>query len=304
MQTPPALEKQDKVGIIAPARSISREELQPAIELFESWGLKVKLGDHIFHSFHQFAGKDEERARDLQLFLDDPSIKAIICARGGYGTIKLMEHLNFDQFVRHPKWVVGYSDITVLHSYITQTLGIKTLHATMPLNIKSSKEELPATELLKKVLFGEAIEYTWTTSTKCDITGKISGEVTGGNLSVLYSLRGTSFDIDTTGKILFIEDLDEYLYHVDRMLMNFKHGNKFTGLKALLVGGMTDMNDNKTPYGFTAYEIIKNITKDYAFPVIFDFPAGHFKNNLPLVMGSELKIQKVGTDKIKVSFIL
>ncbi|MGM0498382.1 MAG: S66 peptidase family protein [Bacteroidota bacterium] len=304
MKTPPALEKKDKIGIIAPARSISREELQPAIELFESWGLEVKLGEHIFHSFHQFAGKDEERAADLQSFLDDPAIKAIVCARGGYGTVKLMEHLNFDQFIRNPKWVVGYSDITVLHSYITQKLGIKTLHATMPLNITNPAEELPAIELLKKVFFGEAIEYTWTPSTGNKIHGEITGEVTGGNLSVLYSLRGTSFDIDTTGKILFIEDLDEYLYHIDRMLMNFKHGNTFTGLKALLVGGMTDMNDNKTPYGFTAHEIIKNITKDYSFPVVFDFPAGHFKNNLPVIIGSELKIQKAGESIMKASFTL
>jgi len=304
MQTPPALETKDKIGIIAPARSISREELLPSIELFESWGLEVKLGEHIFHSFHQFAGKDEERAADLQSFLNDPSIKAIVCARGGYGTIKLMEHLNFDRFVRHPKWVVGYSDITVLHSYITQKLGIKTLHATMPLNIKSPTEDLPATKLLKEVLFGKAIEYRWTTSTQCDMPGEITGEVTGGNLSVLYSLRGTSFDIDTNGKILFIEDLDEYLYHIDRMLMNFKHGNIFTGLKALLVGGMTDMNDNKAPYGFRAYEIIKNITKDYSFPVFYDFPAGHFKNNLPVIMGSELKIQKAEENQMKANFTL
>jgi len=304
MKTPPALEKNHTIGIIAPARSISREELQPAIELFENWGLEVKLGEHIFHSFHQLAGRDEERAEDLQSFLDDPSIKAIVCARGGYGTIKLMEHLNFEQFTKHPKWIVGYSDITVLHSYITQKLGIKTLHATMPLNITNPAEDLPAMELLKKVLFGEAIEYTWSTSTEFKLPGTISGEVTGGNLSVLYSLRGTGFDIDSTGKILFIEDLDEYLYHIDRMLMNFKHGNIFTGLKALLVGGMTDMNDNKTPYGFTAHEIIKNITKEYTFPVIFDFPAGHFKNNLPVIMGSELKIQKEGEDKMKASFTL
>ena len=304
MKTPPALEIKDKIGIIAPARSISREELLPAIELFESWGLEVKLGEHIFHSFHQFAGKDEERAADLQAFLDDPSIKAIVCARGGYGTIKLMEHLNFEQFTKSPKWVIGYSDITVLHSYITQKLGVKTLHATMPLNITSPAEDLPATELLKKVLFGEAIEYTWATSTKCDMPGTISGEVTGGNLSVLYSLRGTGFDIDTTGKILFIEDLDEYLYHIDRMLMNFKHGNIFDGVKALLIGGMTDMNDNKTPYGLTAHEIINDITKNYTFPVIFNFPAGHFKNNLPVIMGSELKIQKEGEEKMKASFTL
>jgi len=304
MKTPPALEKRDKIGIIAPARNISREELHPAIELFESWGLEVKLGEHIFHSFYQFAGKDEERAQDLQLFLDDPSIKAIVCARGGYGTIKLMELLDFEQFVRNPKWIVGYSDITVLHSYITQKLGVKTLHATMPLNIISPAQNLPAIELLKKVLFGEAVEYTWTSSINCDMPKEITGEVIGGNLSVLYSLRGTSFDIDTTGKILFIEDLDEYLYHIDRMLMNFKHGDKFTGLKALLVGGMTDMNDNKTPYGFTAYEIIKDITKDYTFPVIFDFPAGHFKNNLPVIMGSELKIQKAEENKMKASFTL
>lgn len=236
--------------------------------------------------------------------MDNPEIKAIVCGRGGYGTIKLMEHLNFEKFTKQPKWIIGYSDVTVLHSYITQKLGIKTLHATMPLNITSPSQEIPATQLLKKTLFGEAIEYTFTPSPGSDIPDEITGEITGGNLSVLYSLRGTGFDIETSGKTLFIEDLDEYLYHIDRMLMNFKHGNKLAQLKALLVGGMTDMNDNQTPYGLNAHEIINNITKDYSFPVIFGFPAGHFKNNFPIIMGSEIKIQRVGDNKMRVSFTL
>jgi len=302
MQTPPALKKNDTIGIIAPARSISREEVQPAIDLFESWGLKVKLGDHLFHAFHQFAGRDKERAADLQTFMDDREIKAIMCARGGYGTVKLMEHLNFDQFRKQPKWMIGYSDITVLHSYITQQLGTKTLHATMPLNIKSSSDNLPATQLLREVLFGNKLEYSWNTSTAINFSGKLSGEITGGNLSVLYSLSGTNFDINTTDKILFIEDLDEYLYHIDRMLMNFKHSNKFSSLKVLLIGGMTDMNDNKIAYGYTAHEIIDNITQDYSFPVIYDFPAGHFPNNLPIIMGSNVEIEQTGEKKLTIHF--
>ena len=302
MQTPPALKKNDAIGIIAPARSISREEVQPAIDLFESWGLKVKLGDHLFHVFHQFAGRDKERAADLQTFMDDREIKAIMCARGGYGTVKLMEHLNFDQFRKQPKWIIGYSDITVLHSYITQQLGIKTLHATMPLNIKSSSDNLPATQLLREVLFGNKLEYSWNTSTAINFSGKLSGEITGGNLSVLYSLSGTNFDINTTDKILFIEDLDEYLYHIDRMLMNFKHSNKFSSLKVLLIGGMTDMNDNKVAYGYTAHEIIDNITQDYSFPVIYDFPAGHFPNNLPIIMGSNVEIEQTGEKELTIHF--
>ncbi len=303
MQTPPALKKNDTIGIIAPARSISRKEVQPAIDLFEGWGLKVKLGEHLFTSFHQFAGKDKERAADLQNFMDNPEVKAIICARGGYGTVKLMEHLNFEQFRKQPKWIVGYSDITVLHSYITQKLGIKTLHATMPLNITSSSDRLAATELLRDVLFGNKLEYSWNTKTAINCPEKLTGEITGGNLSVLYSLSGTTFDIDTTDKILFIEDLDEYLYHIDRMLMNFKHSNKFSSLKALLVGGMTDMNDNKVTYGYTAHEIIETITRDYAFPVIYDFPAGHFQNNLPIIMGSHIDVEKTGKKQLAVYFI-
>jgi len=302
MITPPALKENDKIAIIAPARKISPEEIKPAVDLFESWGLEVVYGNHLFRSFYQFAGTDEERATDLQNFMDDPSIKAIVCARGGYGTVRLMEYLNFEQFKQHPKWIIGYSDITVLHSYITHQLGINTLHATMPLNIRKGSEELQAIQLLKRVLFGGSLEYTWNVVPETPLPETITAPITGGNLSVLYSVSGTLFDIDTTGKILFIEDLDEYLYHIDRMLMNFKHSHKFSRLKALLVGGMTDMNDNKIPYGFSAREIIANITKTYHFPVISGFPAGHFKNNFPIIMGSEVCIQQVAEDSMKIQF--
>ena len=302
MITPPPLQKNDTIGIVAPARSIKREELQTAIDLFESWGVNVKLGNNLFKISDQFAGTDKERAADLQQMLDDKEIKAIICARGGYGTIKTTERIDFEQFKKNPKWIVGYSDITVLHSYVTQKLGIKTLHAIMPLNIKEETKHSSSTSLLNKVLFGKQIEFQWESKTITQSFNSIQGELTGGNLSVLYSLRGTPYDIDTDNKILFLEDLDEYLYHVDRMMMNLKTGGKLDNLKALIVGGMTGMNDNAIPYGKDAIEIILSITKDYKYPVIFDCPVGHMEPNLPLIMGGEVNLEKVNNSEFRIVF--
>ncbi|MDP2387729.1 MAG: LD-carboxypeptidase [Bacteroidota bacterium] len=284
MNQPAFLKPGDKVAIIATARKISADELRPAKMMLKEWGLEVVLGENIFEIDNQFAGTDAQRAKDLQWALNDESIKAIICARGGYGTIRLMDRINFDMFRQHPKWIVGYSDITVLHQHINQNFGIATLHATMPINFEKDKE---ATQSLRKALFGETIEYTIEPH-KLNVNGEAKGELVGGNLSLMYALCGSESDIDTKGKILFLEDLDEYLYHIDRMMMNLKRCGKLQHLAGLVVGGMTDMKDNTVPFGKNAEEIIYDAVKQYGYPVCFNFPAGHIDRNMAVYLGEEV----------------
>jgi muramoyltetrapeptide carboxypeptidase len=288
MQIPAYLKKGDTVAIIATARKISEEEIKPAIAFLESYELNVICGAHLYKTDNQFAGTDEQRAFDLQWALDNKEIKAIIIARGGYGTVRLFEHIDFTEFKKHPKWLVGYSDVTVLHSAIHQ-LGIASLHATMPLNFFKNKE---ATKSLVEALFGthEQIELEAHFFNK---TGKATSELVGGNLSLLFTLSGTPYDIDTTNKILFIEDLDEYLYHIDRMMMQLKLSGKLKHLAGLVIGGMTDMKDNAIPFGKTEEDIIIDAVREYNYPVCFDFPAGHIDRNLALYFGRtvELNVQ-------------
>lgn len=302
MVTPSFLQPGDSVGIVAPARSISNHEINNAVKLYESWGLKVQYGDNLYNKNNQFAGTDRERAVDFQKMLDDDEIKAIFCARGGYGTVRIMEYLSFETFVKNPIWIAGFSDITVLHSYINHALKIKTLHAPMPYNIVKGIDDSPEVGRLKDVLFGKNYELNWEGNVNRPLKNPIKGKLTGGNLSVIYSLRGTPYDIDTTDKILFIEDVDEYLYHIDRMMMNLKLGGKLANLRALIVGGMTDMNDNKISYGQNAYEIINSVTAQYDYPVIFDLPAGHSRKNSPLIMGDTVTIEQERGNLFRMSF--
>jgi muramoyltetrapeptide carboxypeptidase len=289
MITPAFLKKGDKIGIVAPARKIQMSEIEAAIKVFEGWGLEVELGKNMFAQYQQFAGTDEQRASDLQDMFDNREIKAIVSARGGYGTIKTIKYLSFDEFIKNPKWIVGYSDITALHAHLNQNLGVKTIHGIMPFNFPKDASENESIKSLKKALFGETLNYE-IEGHDLNRVGKADGELIGGNLSVLYSLAGTVFDINTDGKTLFIEDLDEYLYHIDRMMMNLKHGGKLKNLKALIIGGMSDMNDNIVPYGKSANEIIADVVKEYDYPVCFNFPAGHLKTNLALTLGSVIKL--------------
>ena len=285
MTSPSYLKQGDKIGIVATARLISQEELQPAIDILRSWGLEVVLGKNLFNTNNQYAGTDAERAEDLQTMLDDRSVKAVISARGGYGTVRIIDKLDFTQFKNNPKWMIGYSDITVLHSHI-HNLGIETIHATMLINFTKNKE---ATDSLRKVLFGETINYE-TKSNELNRNGNAEGELIGGNLSLLYALTGSVSDINTGGKILFIEDLDEYLYHIDRMMMNLKRSGKLDNLEGLIVGGMTDMKDNTIPFGKTAEEIILDSVREYNYPVCFNFPAGHIDRNLALHFGRKVML--------------
>ncbi|MCW8896846.1 MAG: LD-carboxypeptidase [Flavobacteriales bacterium] len=284
MEKPQALKTGDKVGIISTARKISLEEVQPAINLLTDWGLEVVLGENLFAEDHQFAGTKVQRLADLQQALNNDEIKAVFCARGGYGTVQLIDQIDFSHFKKQPKWIVGYSDVTVMHNHINQNFELATLHATMPINFSTNTPE--ALQSLKDALFGNTLNYQCAYHSYNRI-GEAKGELVGGNLSILYSLTGTVSQINTEGKILFLEDLDEYLYHIDRMMQNLNRAGMLHGLKGLLIGGMTDMNDNTIPYGHTAIDIIKNIVAEYDYPVAFGFPAGHLADNRTLIMGGK-----------------
>ena len=290
MIRPPSLLAGDKIGIVAPARKVNRKEMAPAIEMLRQWGYEVIEAKHLYGDQHQFSGSDEERAADLQAMLDDDSIRAIFCARGGYGSVRIIDLLDFTSFAEKPKWIVGYSDITVFHSHINKHFGIQTLHAAMPINFPSGLKMNESLESLKNILEGGLPDYHFP-SHPFNRKGKAGGVLCGGNLSILYSLTGTASDIDTEGKILFIEDLDEYLYHIDRMMMNLKRSGRLEGIAGLVVGGMNDMNDNAVPFGKTAYEIIAEMVDVYNFPVIFDFKSGHNSENLGLIIGGHVEME-------------
>lgn len=288
MRKPPILTPGDKIALISTARKIRKEEIAFAIDLFEKWGLEVILGKTIGAEENQFAGTDELRAKDLQEMMDDAEIKAIVCARGGYGTVKIMDYLNFTGFTLNPKWIVGYSDVTILHAHINNYLDISTLHATMPINFESNS--LESLESLKNCLFGKAALIEFRPS-PINVKGDTKAKVIGGNLSILYSILGTKSGFNPDNRILFIEDLDEYLYHIDRMLMAMKRAGKLAKLKGLIVGGMTKMNDNQIPFGKSAEEIILEHCQEYGYPICFNAPIGHLEDNRALILGKEITLK-------------
>jgi len=285
---PPYLQKGNTIGIVAPARKIKPETLSYAHTWLSEQGYQVRYGKNLFAEYHQYAGNDTQRLEDLQIMLNDPDIKAIICAGGGYGTARIIDLIDFSKFLQHPKWICGFSDITVLHSHIHTQLQIATLHSPMGINIIPENQE--ANQSLIHLLEGGKMNYTFTSSF-LNRKGTAEGVLTGGNLSILYAMTGTASDISTAGKILFIEDLDEYLYHIDRMMLNLRRTGKLNHLSGLIVGGMNKMNDNIIPYGKTAEEIIAEHCQEYHFPVCYGFPAGHAARNLPLKLGASIKLQ-------------
>ena len=299
--TPPPLKTGDCIGIIAPARRVLQQEINPAIRFLTGKGFMVKTSPHLFAEFHQFAGTEEQRANDFMDMIDDKSIKAILCARGGYGSIRLLELLNFRRLQQNPKWIVGYSDITVFHSLLNGWYGIETIHGPMPFNFPSDGRSNESLDYLLKVLMGENPKYA-VNPHPLNKVGKAEGLLVGGNLSILNSLAGTDSDINADRKILFIEDLDEYLYHIDRMMMNLKHSGKLKSIVGLIVGGLTDMKDNHIPFGFTAHQIVANALKDINIPICFDFPAGHVDPNYSLIMGRRVSLE-VNSEGASVSFV-
>lgn len=297
MKTPPSLQKGDTIAIVATARKNIDDNLKPAIDLLHSWGLEVVIGKSIGLDKDQLAGTDEERAADFQQQLDNPNIKAIWCVRGGYGTVRMIDLLDFKKFKKSPKWIIGFSDVTVIHSYINN-LNIATIHGAMPITV--AKASVESIESLRKSLFGESLNY----EIPFDATnrlGNAKGEIVGGNLSILYSLMGSNAQIDCKGKILFIEDLDEYLYHIDRMMMSLKRCGCFDNLNGLIVGTMTKMKDNDIPWGKNANEIIADVTKGYLFPILYNFPAGHFRDNRALIFGKQVSLE-LNQETSKVTF--
>jgi len=283
---PPYLKKGDKIAITCPAKKLPAP-MTDAIKLLTSWGLDVVLGDTVNASFHQFAGDDDLRAADMQRFVDDDSIKAIIAARGGYGTIRMIDKVDFSRLNTNPKWLVGFSDITILHSHLHTNYNIQTIHGQMPVNIPDASAK--SLESLRMALFGEEFSYKFHTH-ELNRNGEAEGVLIGGNLSLLVAVAGSVSDMDYTGKILFIEDVGEYLYAIDRMVRSLDRAGKLKNLKGLIVGGFSEVKDNDIPFGQSVPEIIMSVVKNYDYPVCFDFPAGHVPDNRSLVLGRRLRV--------------
>lgn len=291
MIRPDYLKHGDTVGLVAPSRWVSEAEINPFLDNLSGWGLSYKFAENLFTKDHQFAGDTNKRATGLITMLKDPEIKAVFNVRGGYGAAHLLETLSENKNTIPPKWIVGFSDITVLHFYAQGKLNCQSLHAAMP--YQSGKDEgihPESIESMRKALFGEPLEYTFP-GHKLNVHGKTSGILTGGNLSVIYSLTGTEYMPATDNLILYLEDVDEYLYHIDRMMYNLKLTGLLGKINGLVVGWMNQMHDNEVPFGKDAYRIIHDVVSEYRYPVCFGFPAGHQEPNLALIMGSEVKLE-------------
>ncbi|MDO7884516.1 S66 peptidase family protein [Hymenobacter cheonanensis] len=279
---PPFLQAGQRVAIVAPARKISTAEVEFARQTLQAWGLEVVLGESIDAAHHQFAGEDTLRRRDFQRQLDAPGIRAILCARGGYGTARLVDELDFSALAENPKWVAGFSDITVLNSHLLR-LGYQSIHGVMPVLFGQENGEA-ALASLHHALFGEPLRCEAPTH-PLNRPGTATGELVGGNLSLLHTITGTSSQASFAGRILFLEDLDEYLYHIDRMLLHLHRSGQLAGLAGLAVGHFSQMRDNAVPFGQTAYEIIDYYAQRYGFPVGYGLPVGHEASNQALVVG-------------------
>ena len=297
MQKLKYLSQGDLVAVVAPAGRVEQEQILPAIEWLEEKGFRVKTGKHLYQKHYQFSARDHERAEDLQEALDDPEVRAVLFARGGYGTIRIINKLNFSNFKRHPKWLAGFSDITLLHN-VCRNMGIPSLHGPMCRNFMNDKL-MPRYEVEKMmgILMGEQAAYSFEYQ-QDNRRGSATGLLTGGNLSLLYSLLGTPYDVETRGKILFVEETSEYLYHIDRMMNSLRLAGKLEGLKGLVAGQFTEISDNPDPFGKSVQEIIMDAAEGYAFPVCFGLEAGHGGINLPLVFGKSWKLQVDTTGSI------
>lgn len=273
--------------------------MDDAVNVLQSWGLEVVLGETVTASYHQFAGDDDLRARDMQKLIDDEGIKAIIAARGGYGAIRIVDHIDFNNLKNNPKWLVGFSDITVLHAHLFANYRLQTIHGQMPINIPdASKYSL---ETLRKALFGNELSYSIKPH-HLNRTGTGNGLLIGGNLSLLVAVLSSVSDYSYDGKILFVEDVGEYLYSIDRMFRALDRAGKLKNLAGLIVGGFTELKDNDIPFGQTVPEIIMEVVKKYDYPVCFDFPAGHIPDNQSLIFGRELNLS-VQPEQVVASYV-
>jgi len=302
LEQPPFLKPGDTVAIVAPSGILKNREaeIQRAKDLLQSWGLQVRLGEHVFAQHHHFAGTDTQRASDLQAVMDDPSVSAIWCARGGYGSVRILEGLDYSQFRKQPKWLIGYSDITALHNQLHNE-GFQSIHAVMCTSLTEDLTDIQSSvETFRSAIFGELPEYTLEGSVY-NRPGKASGPLVGGNLTLLHTMLGSNTSIDTSGKILFIEEIGEYKYHIDRMLQSLKRAGYFDGCVGLIVGDMSKLRNNTTKWGSSIEELILDALKDCDFPIAFNMPAGHEKDNRALVLGANVQLE-VTKDKSLLSF--
>lgn len=286
MKNPDFLKNGDKVAIVAPARKICRDEVDAAVRWLQKTGFTPVFDDRLFESDNQFAGNDRHRAEVINSYLCDDDVRALWCARGGYGSVRIIDDFDAAAFLENPKWIVGYSDATVFHGKI-QSLGFQSIHGTMPINVKTC--DAKSLDSLHDALTGKKLFYSVPPSTM-NVSGKAEGELVGGNLSVLYSMLASDSFPDTYGKILFIEDLDEYLYHIDRMMMALQRAGVLDNIVGLVVGGLTDMHDNAVPFGKTAEEIVLEHVRHRGYPVCFGFPAGHQSLNCAFRLGSNVTL--------------
>ena len=283
MKVPKTLIPGDLISIIAPAKSIDSSFIEYSKAIIEKRGYRVLISKHCLGAYNYYSGTDEERLFDFQEALNNPEVKAILCARGGYGSVKIFENLDWNGFIQHPKWVLGFSDITVFHQLIN-SIGVQSIHSTMPLNFEENSKA--AIDTLFSALNGSLFKVQIPPS-KENISGSAKGNLIGGNLSIIYSLLASDYAYDYKNKILFIEDLCEQLYHLDRMMYALKHAGVFKEIKGLIVGGMTEMKDTKVPFGMDSYEIILRHVKELDIPVCFDFPCGHIDDNRAMIIGAD-----------------
>ncbi|MBN1131535.1 MAG: LD-carboxypeptidase [Bacteroidales bacterium] len=301
MITPPAVHPGDIIGIVAPARSITEQELTPFIDWAHLNGFAIKTGKYLFQRNHQFAGNEHQRLKDIETMLKDDDVKLIMAARGGYGCGRLLETMNFNLFTDHPKWFAGFSDATVFLSAINRQAGVETLHTFMPFSMFDQENfNRASSESLLRALAGDRLSYRVAVN-ELNIAGQAQGVLTGGNLSVLYSLSGSPFEPQYEGRILFLEDVDEYLYHIDRMILNLELRGIFKQIAGLIVGSFHQMNDNTVPFGKNAFQIIAERAAKYNVPTLFGFPAGHEKFNHTLIIGREVTLT-IRRDYAKLDF--
>lgn len=297
IKIPPYLQKGDTIGLVCPAGYMPVEKVSECIRVLnENWGFTTKVGNSIGRQYHYFSGTDEERLEDLQQMLDDDSVKAILCARGGYGLSRIIDAIDFKRFKQNPKWIIGFSDITILHSHIYRNYYISTIHAPMANAFNENGYQNEFVRSLRSVLEGKKIKYQ-VQPHAFNRKGEAVGELVGGNLALLAHLLGTDSDLKTRGRILFIEDVGEYLYNIDRMMYQLKRSGKLDKLAGLIVGGFTDMKDTERPFGQTVHEIIRDAVAEYDYPVCFDFPVSHDEKNYALKIGVGYKL-KVGKNKV------
>ncbi|RKE98986.1 S66 peptidase family protein [Ichthyenterobacterium magnum] len=288
---PDYLKAGDTVAIVAPSGILKErnDEVNRAKALLKSWGLNVVVGDHVFSQDNHFAGTDAERCEDFQKVLDNPKISAIWCARGGYGTVRILDKLDYTKFKQNPKWIIGYSDITAIHNQVHNE-GYQSLHALMCVSLTKDLSKIQGSiDTFKSALFGSPVNYDLEYS-PYNRLGEASGELVGGNLTILHTMLGSNTSIDTSGKILFIEEIGEYKYHIDRMLQSLKRAGYFNNCAGLIVGDMSKMRKNTTPWGKPIEQLVLDALADYNFPIAFGMPAGHEKDNRALVLGRKIEL--------------